>query len=125
MLFPSLFLAPNVLCEGCRARQLIFLLINSFRTLYKNTRVVPLCLSSGVLPRYPPSMPDPNSPPKPSPAVGLCSSCRHARTIESAKGSSFLLCLRSVTDPAFPKYPRLPVLACPGHEPTPAPEPTR
>jgi hypothetical protein len=70
-------------------------------------------------------MPDPNSPPKPSPAVGLCSSCRHARTIESAKGSSFLLCQRSATDPAFLKYPRLPVLACSGHEPTPAPEPTR
>ena len=50
-------------------------------------------------------------------AAGLCSDCLHARTIESAKGSSFLLCQRSTTDPAYPKYPRLPVLSCPGHQP--------
>lgn len=45
---------------------------------------------------------------------GLCDTCRHAHPIESAKGSFFLLCDLSRTDPAFPKYPRLPVLACPG-----------
>jgi len=67
-------------------------------------------------------MPDPISPPKPNPAVGLCADCLHARTIESAKGSSFLLCQRSAADPAYPKYPRLPVLACPGHEPGSKPE---
>jgi len=50
--------------------------------------------------------------------VGLCADCRHARVIESAKGSRFLLCQLSQSDPAFPKYPRLPVLRCPGYAPT-------
>jgi len=31
------------------------------------------------------------------------------------------MCQRSFTDPAFPKYPRLPVIACAGYEPA-APE---
>jgi hypothetical protein len=48
--------------------------------------------------------------------VGLCSNCRHARTVTSSKGSRFWLCSRSDTDPRYAKYPRLPVLACPGHE---------
>jgi len=47
---------------------------------------------------------------------GLCANCIHARTIESSKGSQFLLCQRSANDPAYPKYPRLPVLSCPGYE---------
>jgi hypothetical protein len=47
--------------------------------------------------------------------AGLCSRCLHARRIESARGSEFLLCERSATDPAFPKYPRLPVVECPGY----------
>lgn len=29
--------------------------------------------------------------------------------------SSFVLCQKSETDPAYPKYPRLPVLECPGY----------
>jgi hypothetical protein len=29
----------------------------------------------------------------------------------------FWLCRRSETDPAFPRYPALPVLACTGYEP--------
>jgi len=48
VLFPSLFLAPSDFCEGCpsgtlfcRARQLISLLFNAFRTLCRNTRGVP------------------------------------------------------------------------------------
>jgi hypothetical protein len=49
--------------------------------------------------------------------LGLCATCLHARTIESAKGSQFLLCQLSQSDPAFPKYPRLPVLACSGYAP--------
>ena len=48
--------------------------------------------------------------------VGLCASCAHARRIESARGSEFLLCELSKSDPAFPKYPRLPVLSCSGYE---------
>ncbi len=60
-------------------------------------------------------MPDVSKSPS-SANVGLCASCLHARTVESAKGSKFLLCQRSATDPSYPKYPRLPVLSCPGYE---------
>jgi len=66
---------------------------------------------------------DQKVPPKPNPNAGLCANCLHARTIESAKGSSFLLCQRSATDPSYPKYPRLPVLSCPGYEPVSKPHP--
>jgi hypothetical protein len=47
--------------------------------------------------------------------VGLCAGCRFAHVIESERGSIFYLCERSRTDPAFPKYPRLPVLQCAGY----------
>jgi len=52
----------------------------------------------------------------PSEAAGLCSHCRHSQVIESSKGSVFLLCELSKTDPRFPKYPRLPVVSCIGYE---------
>jgi hypothetical protein len=52
-----------------------------------------------------------------SPPAGLCATCRHARRIVSGKGSAFWLCRRSETDPAFPRYPALPVLRCTGYEP--------
>ena len=48
--------------------------------------------------------------------VGLCANCVHARPVESAKGSQFLLCQLSQSDPRFPKYPRLPVLTCSGYQ---------
>jgi hypothetical protein len=47
--------------------------------------------------------------------VGLCADCEYARRIESARGSIFYLCRRSLTDPAFPQYPRLPVIQCSGY----------
>jgi len=47
--------------------------------------------------------------------LGLCADCRHAQQIESSKGSVFLLCALSKTDQRFPKYPRIPVLACSGY----------
>jgi len=50
-------------------------------------------------------------------SVGLCADCRFMRRMESDRGSVFYLCERSVTDARFPKYPRLPVLQCVGHEP--------
>ena len=50
------------------------------------------------------------------PGVGLCSVCRHARRIESGRGSTFWLCERSFVDPRYPKYPPLPVRACAGYE---------
>ncbi|HET7471730.1 MAG TPA: hypothetical protein VFJ71_01265 [Candidatus Limnocylindrales bacterium] len=54
---------------------------------------------------------------------GLCATCHHARLVVSGKGSRFVLCERSRTDPAFPRYPRLPVLACLGFEPAGRPDP--
>jgi len=36
--------------------------------------------------------------------------------ITSARGSHFYLCERSRTDASYPRYPRLPVLACAGYE---------
>ena len=50
-------------------------------------------------------------------APGLCASCVHAQKIESSKGSTFVLCCLSYTDPRFVRYPRLPVLACDGYSP--------
>ncbi len=49
-------------------------------------------------------------------SAGLCSTCRHAEVLAS-KASSFLRCGRERLDPSFPKYPRLPVVACAGYEP--------
>jgi hypothetical protein len=37
--------------------------------------------------------------------------------VRNTRGSSFSLCERSRSDPAFPRYPRLPVLECAGFEP--------
>jgi hypothetical protein len=50
------------------------------------------------------------------PRVGLCAECRHADIIRSSR-STFYRCRLSFTDPRFPKYPQLPVLACEGFEP--------
>jgi hypothetical protein len=50
------------------------------------------------------------------PPAGLCDGCRHARVITSGRGSRFILCERSRTDPRFPRYPALPVVACDGFE---------
>jgi hypothetical protein len=37
--------------------------------------------------------------------------------VRNTRGSRFSLCRRSVDDPAYPRYPPVPVLACPGFEP--------
>lgn len=50
---------------------------------------------------------------------GLCGLCSHAREIVSGRGSLFVLCDRSREDSRYPRYPRLPVLRCPGFEPSP------
>jgi len=47
--------------------------------------------------------------------AGLCATCRHAGVLAS-KSSVFLRCGMAALDPAFPKYPRLPVVACRGYE---------
>jgi len=48
--------------------------------------------------------------------AGLCDACAHARVVTSARGSTFSLCALSVADPRLPRYPRLPVVRCPGFE---------
>jgi hypothetical protein len=48
--------------------------------------------------------------------AGLCVTCEHVRRVMSDRGSVFYLCQLSKVDPSFPKYPRLPVLACAGYE---------
>ena len=47
---------------------------------------------------------------------GLCGRCANARSVETGKGSRFLLCELSKVDPAYPRYPRLPVRSCPGFQ---------
>ncbi len=51
--------------------------------------------------------------------AGLCDHCVHQQLVHTTRGSTFSLCKRSKTEPDYPKYPRLPVLRCPGHEPRP------
>jgi hypothetical protein len=48
------------------------------------------------------------------PNAGACATCDNTRRIESRRGSVFLLCVLSATDPHFDRYPRLPVIQCPG-----------
>ncbi|MCG3119594.1 MAG: hypothetical protein ALAOOOJD_02032 [bacterium] len=48
-------------------------------------------------------------------AVGLCQNCSHVRAIKNARGSTFYLCALAEKNPHFPRYPRLPVLACAGY----------
>jgi len=47
-------------------------------------------------------------------AVGLCSACLYGQRVRSDRGSVFYLCGRAAIDPAYPKYPRLPVTRCAG-----------
>ena len=46
---------------------------------------------------------------------GLCTSCHNARVILGANGATYSLCELSAGDETYPKYPRLPVLSCPGY----------
>lgn len=47
---------------------------------------------------------------------GLCAACEHLRLLAS-KRSVFVRCGLADTDPAFVRYPPLPVRACPGFRP--------
>jgi hypothetical protein len=51
---------------------------------------------------------------------GLCASCVHLRLLASPR-SVFVRCGLAATDPAFPRYPALPVLRCAGYRPLPEP----
>jgi hypothetical protein len=47
--------------------------------------------------------------------IGLCETCQNVQVIRTRQGSTFYLCKLWEKDPRFPKYPRLPVLACEGY----------
>ena len=47
----------------------------------------------------------------------LCETCAWMREVVTPKGSRFLLCRLSQTDPAYPKYPPQPVVRCEGYQP--------
>ena len=48
--------------------------------------------------------------------AGLCGTCEHQKLVRTGRGSVFSMCLRHRTEPErYPKYPRLPVRACPGY----------
>jgi hypothetical protein len=54
------------------------------------------------------------------PGAGLCNACRHQQVVTTTRGSAFSLCQRSRDEPErFPRYPRIPVTACPGFEARP------
>ncbi|MGB3099252.1 MAG: hypothetical protein WBB30_08180 [Solirubrobacterales bacterium] len=55
--------------------------------------------------------------------AGLCERCRYQRVVANTRGSSFSFCRLSSENPAFPKYPQLPVTACPGFAEGTAPPP--
>jgi len=48
-------------------------------------------------------------------AAGLCATCKHAKRVQSDRGSTFLFCQLALSDARFPKYPRLPVKNCSGY----------
>ncbi len=47
----------------------------------------------------------------------LCETCASMREVVTPRGSRFLLCQLSKTDPVFPKYPPQPVVRCAGYQP--------
>jgi hypothetical protein len=49
-------------------------------------------------------------------APGLCGTCVHAKLNETQRGTAYLRCTRAAWDARLPRYPRLPVTACPGFE---------
>ncbi len=51
------------------------------------------------------------------PRVGLCAGCMNAHVIESRRGSRFYRCRLADIDPAFLRYPQLPVISCTGFTP--------
>ena len=57
--------------------------------------------------------------PTPSERAGLCATCRFSEVVTSSRGATFYLCRLSETDPAFRRYPVLPVLRCTGYQANP------
>ena len=56
--------------------------------------------------------------------VGLCVRCANVHVIENRRGSRFYRCRLADVDPAFLRYPPLPVIRCPGFSPQGAVEPS-
>jgi hypothetical protein len=54
---------------------------------------------------------------------GLCETCEHLRILASRR-SVFVRCGLAETDPRFPRYPALPVVACSGYRRADAGTPT-
>lgn len=52
---------------------------------------------------------------------GLCDRCAAQRLVRSARGATFSMCELGLRDPDWPKYPRMPVLACSRFEERAAP----
>ncbi len=45
--------------------------------------------------------------------IGLCSTCQHARIVKHPRGGKdYFRCGKHDEDPAYPKYPPLPVRVC-------------
>jgi hypothetical protein len=51
--------------------------------------------------------------------AGLCRACLHVRLVRTSRESTFYLCRRSEKDPAYARYPRLPMILCAGFEQNP------
>ncbi|RCK70823.1 hypothetical protein DT076_05410 [Desertihabitans brevis] len=51
------------------------------------------------------------------PPAGLCGSCAHALLNRTRRGPVYLRCGAASSDDRLPRYPRLPVVACPAHLP--------
>jgi len=49
--------------------------------------------------------------------AGLCDRCQNVQIIQNRRGSRFYRCRLADVDPAFVRYPPLPVLFCPGFAP--------
>jgi hypothetical protein len=60
-------------------------------------------------------VPEPSAEAKATTGAGLCDTCVHQRIVKNTRGSIFSLCLRSRLEEAYPRYPRVPVLSCPGY----------
>jgi hypothetical protein len=52
----------------------------------------------------------------PGSSAGLCGRCTYAILRPTRRGPVYLRCGRAASDSRFPKYPRLPVLDCLGHQ---------
>ena len=48
--------------------------------------------------------------------ASLCETCAFMREVDTPKGSRFLLCQLSASNPDYPKYPPQPVVRCNGYQ---------